>query len=630
MGCSDGEDLPLHGGDLLTLATVKRQAGKSARYRVILGVFCGVMAAYGAWLAALRFGAPDPQKETNSIEVDMLVSRGNIVELWVNDWQHPPEDLPVVVGERHVYQFKKVPREVTLIRLDPTEQPDARIVIYSLAVKSGDRIVRQFGPAEMKSWTLVNLSTPREQNGGLVLQDTNDDPIVWTPVILHLPGINAAAQPSWLRVYWPFLAALGGVLLYPAARFLERDANQPKSEAIGDPTARALAAKQSQGRAPERFYLPQLDGLRFVAFCLVFAHHLPRVDFSITRFTSVQTVLLRLNTFGWMGVDVFFCLSAFLITSLLLREQMATGSLSIWRFYLRRALRVWPLYFLMLTLVFAVFPIFGYLGPVFGSPPYRVLFQRHFFPFVVFLGNFSYAYFTSSVTPPLGPLWSVSVEEQFYLVWPMLLLFLPKIGLRVFGCILGGLLALAIAVRAYIMIHAIPYPMVWVNTFARLDPLVLGTAVALLYARKPKLRYGWLAFPFSILVFALVTDYPQIGGSFHTIWQLSGVAVGSAAALTGILYARSSQAILGNRVLRWAGKLSYGFYVYHMIGQVVAWRFVDLTGKPGTPAFLLQSLLHILLSLAITIAIAAVSYYAFERWFLVLKNRYTVVASRSA
>ena len=205
----------------------------SAAYRGILAVFCAVMAAYGAWLAALRFGAPDPQKEANSIEVDMLVSRGNIVELWVNDWQHPPEDLPVVAGERHIYQFKKVPREVTLIRLDPTEQPDARIVIYSLAVKSGDRIVRQFGPAEMKSWTFANLSTPREENGGLVLQDTNDDPIVWTPVILHLPGINAAAQPSWLRVYWPFLAALGGVLLYPAARFWEREVKSQKSEAVG-------------------------------------------------------------------------------------------------------------------------------------------------------------------------------------------------------------------------------------------------------------------------------------------------------------------------------------------------------------------------------------------------------------
>ena len=220
-----GVILPAFAMVALLLAVLLRHRSPDSpwRYRDILVAFCVVLAV-GCVLLVAR-GVPPLQKEAAAssepgIEVDMLVSRGNMVELWVNDWQHPSEQLPVIAGERHVYQFKKVPREITLIRLDPTEQPGARIVIFSLAVKAGDRVVRQFGPAELKNWTLVNLSPPKEENGGLVLLDSNDNPILWTPVIVHLPGMQAPPPRwlLWLGIYWPFVLLTVALLTLLVAR----------------------------------------------------------------------------------------------------------------------------------------------------------------------------------------------------------------------------------------------------------------------------------------------------------------------------------------------------------------------------------------------------------------------------
>ena len=122
------------------------------------------------------------------IEVDMQISRGTFVELFLNDLD--PYRQPAAAGERHVYRFEKLPYNITRLRLDPTEQSDAQIAIYSVTVKSGERVVRQFGPATLNNWTHTNLSAAREEAGGLVLTSTTDDPILSAVVALRLPGGN--------------------------------------------------------------------------------------------------------------------------------------------------------------------------------------------------------------------------------------------------------------------------------------------------------------------------------------------------------------------------------------------------------------------------------------------------------
>lgn len=161
-----------------------------------------------------------------SLEADLWVSGGNAVEVWFNDWEHPSERVPVLAGQRHIYQFGRVPRNIHLIRLDPTDVPGARIVIYSLTLKVGDETVRRFGPADLKSWELHNVSTAQEQDGGLLMLDTNDDPILLTHVDLQLPADNRSVILRWAP--WLLMLALAAAIYVLARKSQSLDPRQRK------------------------------------------------------------------------------------------------------------------------------------------------------------------------------------------------------------------------------------------------------------------------------------------------------------------------------------------------------------------------------------------------------------------
>jgi peptidoglycan/LPS O-acetylase OafA/YrhL len=132
------------------------------------------------------------------------------------------------------------------------------------------------------------------------------------------------------------------------------------------------------------------------------------------------------------------------------------------------------------------------------------------------------------------------------------------------------------------------------------------------------------------LLLVMVTSFPQIGGSIHTVWQLAAVALACSAGLLWTLYSGASRFLLGNPVMRWAGKLSYGFYMFHIVGLATGWDWYLATAPSGTLKFALQVLFSMAIGLAITILISVVSYYGWERWFLILKDRFAVVPSRKA
>src|SRR5438270_2293138 len=175
------------------------------------------------------------------------------------------------------------------------------------------------------------------------------------------------------------------------------------------------------GAAPAQLYLPQLDGLRFVAFFMVLLHHnaTPRDYFAAD--SGFGKLLWLAGDWGFVGVDVFLTLSSFLIVTLLMMERNATGSISIKQFYIRRALRIWPLYYGYLLLAMVLLPL------VWAMPqPLAETLGRHLFPFLTFTGNFSYAYFPA--VQYAGHLWTISTEEQFYLMVPILVMFSPRVG----------------------------------------------------------------------------------------------------------------------------------------------------------------------------------------------------------
>lgn len=224
-----------------------------------------------------------------------------------------------------------------------------------------------------------------------------------------------------------------------------------------------------------RFYFPQIDGLRCLAFVMVFFGHFYDVEAYFPGGNWAGALAWPLNKRGWAGVDVFLVLSSFLIFSLLLQERDAKGTISVARFYVRRALRIWPLYFPYLIISMVIVPLA--LGHQ-TSAVYLTTLRQHLFPFLVFLGNFSYAYFPDSLTPIFAHLWTVCLEEQFYVVPPMLILLAAFRLNRPLVVVACAALAISMATRLYIVANAIPYPMIWVNPLCRLDPFVIGAVCA--------------------------------------------------------------------------------------------------------------------------------------------------------
>src|SRR5579863_4317998 len=154
---------------------------------------------------------------------------------------------------------------------------------------------------------------------------------------------------------------------------------------------------------PDRFYLPELDGLRFLAFLAVFLSHV--ATFTYDTHPRPETIEL-FNMFGRFGIDLFFAVSAYLLTALVIREKERNGTLDIGRFYMRRILRIWPLYFTWLAILILTRSWWS---------DYSISF---FIPYLGFIANVQPFYgIVASIV--ILPLWSLSVEEQFYVFFPI-------------------------------------------------------------------------------------------------------------------------------------------------------------------------------------------------------------------
>jgi len=366
-----------------------------------------------------------------------------------------------------------------------------------------------------------------------------------------------------------------------------------------------------------RFYHPELDILRFFAFFLVFLHHAVPHDPSFWTHYGVPSGLAQIvsgiGALGAFGVDVFFALSAYLITELLLREKTLIGDLDLKSFYLRRVLRIWPLYFFFLALA-------GVLTIV--LPGQKI--GWHATLAFLFLGGNWWIVLRGFPSSVIFPLWSVSIEEQFYLFWPPLVRRLRATHMAMLAF---TMVAVAWAVRFYLGTHGATETQVWCNTLARLDPIAAGILVAVfLRGETPELslqkRVAMIGFGMACL--AMAGNFWSIKADPLTTPRiLAGypvVALGSAALLLGVL---SSAKVLSKSVLVYLGKISYGLYVYHVLGLMVADYAV-----PHSDSGLWRYLVRDAIALSLTIAFAATSFRWLETPFLGVKQRFTHVLSR--
>ena len=217
-------------------------------------------------------------------------------------------------------------------------------------------------------------------------------------------------------------------------------------------------------------YYPSLDGLRFVCCSVVVLGH------SILGNPRWNNPALSISR---MGVDIFFSLSGFLITSLLLREKVEYGSVSLFNFYMRRTLRIWPVYY---TALFINLALLGFLGQrylqMFGSDATSLPLGKLSLTYLLFLGN----WIIYTVPTTMALMWSICVEEQFYILFPVMFVF----SRRKYPVLLPAGIGLVVCIGSRTLLAArLPEHTVYVNTITHGDNLLIGASLAQLFNSFP-------------------------------------------------------------------------------------------------------------------------------------------------
>lgn len=358
---------------------------------------------------------------------------------------------------------------------------------------------------------------------------------------------------------------------------------------------------------PTKPRFKNLDSIRTVAFVSTFLAH---------AFSTTSAEVLSSGAYRWavhlrdvyaFGVPIFFVLSGFLISYLMLHEQESVGAFSVVRFYLRRALRIWPLYFLILGFGFILFPLVRSLVEP-GS--YRE--SADWLYYVFFLGNFDqlrHAQLPYGVG--LGPTWSIAIEEQFYLGWPLLLVLFPRKRflvpiVAVFGAalVLSPMLHLPSKHTVFAMIYlaagaAFGYAAYYHEEAIRRvtdvsDIVPLGAAGAMVAAMVLTTRVqAYMLVP----LIGLLIGYLVVHQCYTRRFDLRRIPL-----------------------LEAAGKYTYGLYLYHSICIFVVHAALH-RGLGIRDSALLTVAVKPLVSLLLSAVVSYLSYRYFEGYFLGLKRR---------
>jgi peptidoglycan/LPS O-acetylase OafA/YrhL len=360
-------------------------------------------------------------------------------------------------------------------------------------------------------------------------------------------------------------------------------------------------------------YLPELDVLRAFAFLAVFGMHwIPNhvEDYERHGVSHAGARLLSsIALSGGVGVMLFFCLSSYLITQILLRELRAEGRLRIGAFYMRRVLRIWPLYFSFTALATAL-PLVD---------PSQRFGWKACLAFLFFGGNWIWS-FHVPVQTIATPLWSISVEEQFYLCWPWLVRWAGAASLWKAAL---ALIALAAANRVLVVTGVI-HTDLWHNTFTQLDSIALGALLAHGVGHRAdalKVRYRWPIMALALLsieVAQFVKGEADLDGWSYVYYP--AVSLSCAVILWCVLGIKIDRSSRATRVLIALGKISYGLYVIHALGLYLADKLFGALHLQLS--FLVTFGVRGAFALLLTIALASLSYRYIEEPFLRLKRRF--------
>lgn len=354
----------------------------------------------------------------------------------------------------------------------------------------------------------------------------------------------------------------------------------------------------------KRVYFENLDALRFIAALAVMGEHITRnFYFPEDSLKKIFIVAISLDgSGGELGVTFFFVLSGFLITYLLLSEFQQTGSIRLSTFYIRRTLRIWPLYFFVLLIGFIIHPMLTS----------NLIEKANWKMYATFLANFDIIYIQWPQSEILGVQWSLAVEEQFYILWPLLIFFLfPRT--RIF---LSVTIAVILASLFYRLNEGHKY-----HTFSCSAPLLIGALLAYLSIYQKgvlekliKILSKPTTLAIYVFMFLLVFFNYRIAKYFnlHDLIPVLLFPLFSVFVLIDQNLSPHSFIKFGKlNFMTTAGKMSYGIYSLHMVAITIAVYLFE--------ARYLSFWFSILTIVALTMALVITCYYLIEKPFLKLR-----------
>lgn len=374
---------------------------------------------------------------------------------------------------------------------------------------------------------------------------------------------------------------------------------------------------------PGQRHVPALDGIRGLAILFVLLHHISGIY--VTRFGGESMLFVQLLRLGWCGVNLFFVLSGFLITGILLDARESPHYFR--NFYVRRALRIFPLYFaVMVAVTIAVRAV----------PAFRPLFGEQSLAWTwLYATNIVIALYGGASAGVLDSFWSLAVEEHFYLAWPLFIYHTPRRTLLIALPLVWAVVVLA---RASGVLMDVRPMTLYVITPFRLDALVLGGLLALLLRMESAAVRGtlrrsatWIS---GVSAFALAIVLWYRGWSHLDPW-MQGVGYALLDVLfAGLVLTATSGATHPGvvRVLSWSGlrslgKYSYGLYVFHLIilralmetdRGATLWAQILPVSLPPVPAFAVEMVCSLLIVAAVTYA----SWHVLEKRMLAFKRSF--------
>lgn len=365
-------------------------------------------------------------------------------------------------------------------------------------------------------------------------------------------------------------------------------------------------------------HLENLDGLRFLGALSVFIFH----AFSINREvwgefydSGIFPILRKLTSIGHYGVNLFFVLSGFLITYLLLEELKRNGKIQIWFFLTRRILRLWPLYFALILFGFFIFP----------HLPFGITTVHEFWRYALFLSNFDeIIHGANDSLNFLTATWSVSVEEQFYVTWAFIIGFFRLKTKQAFQVFFISAILISILFRWY---FASDERIMYYHTLAVISDMALGGLLAtqigdrLTTPSNQRLKeFQILAIYLLGIAFLYVSPKLLLGKLFVLERLISG------SFFMFIIWEQlrcSHSFFKADRIpfFKQGGKITYGFYLYH---SLLIYYFAHLFQQFNWNNSALYFMLYFVLLLLSNWFISILSYRYFEEPILRLKDKFRV------